>query len=258
MRRIAAALGLAGVALLAVAGPAAADADHPPLGVLVRHDDGTQSRAIQISQLHPTAERQVVLFLDGDTPADARRMRLSVSGLVDRENGCGRPESRAGDTSCGGGTDQGELSELLRFGITAGRVDGDGCQGAGTAAVTTLRRLATEPVVVGLPDADGVLCVVVDIGHAEGPGDDVTQSDSAQFDLRMDLDAVPVAAPSPGATSGTLTIRPASFQNAPVVELGPAPAGVPLGVPLVIAGVLLGCGATLLLATRSRTGAATS
>ncbi|WP_300007358.1 hypothetical protein [Pseudonocardia sp.] len=255
MRRLAAALGLAALALVAIAGPAAADADHPPVGVVVHHDDGTQSRAIRISQLYPTAERQVVLFLDGESTADARRMQLSVSGLADRENGCGRPETRAGDTSCGDGADQGELSGLVELAVTAGRVDGDGCATTGTSAESTLRGLSTDPVVVGLPDAGGVLCVVVDLRHAERPGDDVTQSDSARFDLRMDLDAMPVAAAAPGATS-TVTIRPASVVDGAVVDLGPAADGMPLGVPLVIAGVLLGCGATL-LAVRHRAAGAT-
>jgi hypothetical protein len=256
VRRLAAVLGLAAVALLAVAGPAAADVDHPPVGVVVRHDDGTQSRAIQVSQLYPTAQRQVVLFLDGDTPTDARRMRLAVSGLADLENGCGRPESRAGDVSCDGGTDQGELSGHVELTFTAGQVVGDGCETTGTSASTTLRGLAAEPVVVGLPDTAGVLCVVGHLVHAEGPGDDVTQSDSAEFDLRMDVDAMPVAAG--GGPSDTVTVRPASFQDEAVVDLGPAPAGVPLGIPLVIAGVLLGCGATALLAARRRGAAATS
>ena len=250
MRRPLAALALTTGALLAAATPAWADADSEPVGVLVRHDDGAQSRAIQVSELYPTATRQVVFLLDGETPADVRRIRLTVENLADRENECLRPEGRAGDTTCDGGADQGELSAYLEVTLTAGRVDGDACEAVGTPVATTLRALADEPAVVGLPDADGVLCVIGDLRHAEGPGDDVTQSDSSRFDLRMDFDAQPVASAAPGATSGGVTIRPASVERAAVVDLGPAGPGFPIGIPLVIAGALLGCGVLFVLGAR--------
>lgn len=251
MRRALAAAALAAGALLAVAAPAwAEDAGGGPVGVVVRHDDGTQSRAVQISGLYPTATRQVVFLLDGAAPADVRRMRLTVENLDDREHECVRPEGRAGDTTCGGGADQGELSAYLGLTLTAGRLDGDACEAAGTPLATTLRALAEEPAVVGLPDAGGVLCVIGDLRHAEGPGDDVTQSDSSRFDLRMDFDALPVASAAPGAAPGEVTIRPVSIERAAVVDLGPAGPGFPIGIPLVIAGALLGCGTLFLLAGR--------
>jgi hypothetical protein len=250
MRRALAATALATGALLAVAAPAWADAESEPVGVVGRHDDGTQSRAVQISGLYPTATRQVVFLLDGETPADVRRMRLSVHDLADRENDCVRPEGRAGDTTCGGGADQGELSAYIELTLTAGRLDGDACTAAGVPVATTLRALADEPATVGLPGTDGTLCVIGDLRHAEGPGDDVTQSDSSRFDLRMDLDAVPVASAAPGAASSGVTIRPAGIERAGVVDLGPADPGFPVGIPLVVGGVLLGCGALFLFAAR--------
>lgn len=254
MRRALAALVLAGGALLAPAAPAWADADSEPVGVVVRHDDGTQSRAVQVSGLYPTATRQVVFLLDGEAPADVRRMRMTVENLADRENECVRPEGRAGDTTCGGGADHGELSAYLELTLTAGRLDGETCAAAGVPVATTLRALAAEPVTVGLPDADGVLCVIGDLRHAEGAGDDVTQSDSSRFDLRMDFDALPVAIAAPAASTGEVTIRPASIERAAVVDLGATGPGFPVGIPLVIAGVLLGCGALLVLAARRGTG----
>lgn len=251
MRRSLTAVALATGALLAPAAPAWADAaDSEPVGVVVRHDDGAQSRAIQISGLYPTATRQVVFLLDGEAPADVRRMRLTVENLADRENGCGRPEGRAGDTTCDGAADQGELAEYLEVTLTAGRVDGDACGAVGTPVATTLRALADEPVIVGLPDADGVLCVIGDLRHAEGAGDDVTQSDSSRFDLRMDFDALPVAIAAPAASTGEVTIRPASIERAAVVDLGATGPGFPVGITLVVAGAVLGCGALFLLAAR--------
>lgn len=261
MRRPLTALALATGALFVTAAPAWADDGSGPVGVVVRHDDGSRSRAIAISGLYPTATRQVVFLLDAGTPVDVRRMRLSVENLADRENGCVRPEGRAGDTTCGDGPDQGELSAFLRVTLTAGRLDGDACAAAGTPAATTLRELTATPAVVGLPDADGTLCVIADLRHAEGPGDDVTQSDSARFDLRLDLDPLPVAAAAgfssgaaPGVSSGEVAIRRASIDRGAVVDLGPTAPGFPVGIPMVIAGALLGCAALLLLAARRGTG----
>lgn len=250
MSRLATTVALTGAALLALAGPAQADAEPPPVGVVVQHDDGTQSRAIRVSGLYPTAERQVVFFLSGEAPVDVRRMRWAVENLADRENECGRPEVRAADTTCDGGPAQGELSAYLEVTLTAGRVDGDACDAVGAPVSSTLRALSTAPAVVGLPDGEGVLCVVADLRHTEGVGDDVTQSDSTGFDLRMDFDARPVPAAAP--SEGTVTIRPAAIERGMTVNLGPAAPGVSVGVPLLAAGLLLGCGAAMLLAARRR------
>ena len=268
MRRAAAAAAAMTAVLVGTAVPAWAHTDPEPVGVVVRHDDGSQSRAIRVSDLYPTATRQVVLLLDGEDRAEARRMRLSVEDLLDRENGCGDPETREGDTTCG--DDEGELSGHVEVALTAGREDGGGCTAVGAPVPTTLRYLADDPAVVGLPAGDGVLCVIVDLRHAEGAGDDVTQSDSTRFDLRMEFDAVPVAGggPGPGADgsgadgsgadgSGSVSIRPASFAPGRVVDLGAGAPGVPIGLPLLLAGLVCGGGALVLLAA-SRRGAGAS
>lgn len=261
MRRAAAATAVTAAVLLGTAAPAWAHTDPEPVGVVVRHDDGSQSRAIRVSDLYPTATRQVVLLLDGEDRTEARRMRLSVEDLVDRENGCGDPETREGDTTCGDA--DGELSGHVEVVLTAGREDDGGCAAVGTREATTLRRLADEPAVVGLPAGDGVLCVVADLRHAEGVGDDVTQSDSTRFDLRMEFDAVPVpaaggAGTGPGADgSGSVTIRPVSFAPGSTVDLGAEAPGTPIGIPLLVAGLVCGGGALLLLAA-SRRGAGVS
>jgi hypothetical protein len=241
--RRAGALLVVAAALLGTAAPAHADTGGAPVGVLVRHDDGTHARAIRIADLYPTATRQVVFLLDGDAPAGVRRMRLAVEGLVDREHGCLDPEVREGDSSCGDG--EGELSRHVEVALTAGRRDGDACTAAGAPVGTTLRAMADTPAVVGLPAGDDVLCVIADLRHAEGTGDDVTQSDSVQFDLRMEFDAVPLAAGA--GPSGAVTVSPAGFASGPTLDLGPEPPAVSFGVPMVLAGVLCGAGAVLLL-----------
>ena len=266
MRRTVGVVVLTAAGLLAAAAPAFADPGTAtePVGVLVRHDDGTQSRSIRISGLHPTATRQVVFLLDGEAPREARRMVLAVEDLRDRENGCGRPETREGDTTCGSGDGDGELSSHLGVTLTAGTGDGDHCTPVPrTAVTTTLRALATEPAVVGLPDRDGLLCVVADIRHDDRPGDDVTQSDSSLFDLRMDLDGrtVPLAAgtgtgtgPDP-LTGAAVTLRPATFERGDAVELGATGTGFSVGLAMLIGGGALGgCAALLVLGRRRLTG----
>ena len=59
---------------------------------------------------------------------------------------------------------------------------------------------------------------------------------------------------SSGVSSGEVTIRPASIDRGAVVDLGPTAPGFPVGIPMVIAGALLGCAALLLLAARRGTG----
>lgn len=245
---------LVAVGLLAPAGPALAAGADGPVGIVVRHDDGSQSRSIRITDLYPTATRQVVFLLDGGAPDDVRRMRLTVENLVDRENDCLDPEVREGDTACG--RDDGDLSGWLRTTFTAGRADGEGCAPAGPPFTTTMRTMATEPVVVGLPDREGRLCVITELRHDEGAGDDVTQSDSVEFDLRLDLDGQQVAAAAPGGVGPVVAeavIRPAVVERGDVVDLGPATAGLP-GLPLLLGGLVLGGCAAALLASRRRSG----
>lgn len=245
---------LVGVGMLAAAAPASADVGPEPVGIVVRSDDGTQSRSFRVTGLYPTATRQVVFLIEGDTPDEPRRMRLTVENLVDRENGCLDPEIREGDVACERG--DGDLSAWLGTTLTAGRTDGPGCTPVGVPVRTTLRAMATEPVVVGLPDRDGRLCVIADLRHDEGAGDDVTQSDSAGFDLRLDLDAQPVAAAAAGSpdTATAAAVRPAAVERGDVVDLGPAAPGVAWGVPMLLGGLVLGGCAAALLGLRRRSG----
>lgn len=243
MKRFAAVATVVAAVLLGTAGPATAHADEDPIGVIVGGEDGTRTPAVRIADLYPTARRQVVFLLDDDAPADTRRMRFGVDNLADQENGCGDPEIREGDTSCGGGDGAGELSGLLELTLTAGRQDGGACSAVGTPLRTTLRRLADEPAVVGLPAGSDTLCVITDLRHGEGVGDDVTQSDSARFDLRIDVDPRPVAVSASVPGIGEVTIRPARIESGSSIDLGAAPDRIPLAVPLLLGGVACGAGA---------------
>ncbi|UER55206.1 hypothetical protein HJG43_12385 [Kineosporiaceae bacterium SCSIO 59966] len=183
-----------GLAVLVVLGaPVVAAADTPSVdGVSVRTDDGQVTTAVRISDLYPTATRQAVILLDGPEPERVRRMSLGVEDLLDHENGCNRPETNTGDDSCG--DREGELSQYLVLGVTPGRESGPdrACLPLeGATTTTTLPDLADEPVVAGLPDDGGVLCVVLDVTHTERAGDNVTQTDSTEFDLLLSVDETP-------------------------------------------------------------------
>ncbi|HET8614196.1 MAG TPA: hypothetical protein VFL94_01640 [Actinomycetales bacterium] len=210
------------VALLAlstvVAGATTASADPslPVTGISVDQGDGTVRQAVHISRLYPGSQQQVVFLLDGDHPQLARRMELGVTGLADFENECIHPESGAGDTSCGDGPDQGELSRFLDVTLqagTEGSADGHRtCAPEGEATTATLKQLVGQPTVVGLPSDDGTLCVIATFGHRDTPGDNVTQTDEVRFDLRLRFDTVLVgsSASSDGSAAGADQAEPQS------------------------------------------------
>lgn len=249
---------LVGAGLLLPNVPALAEGDSGPVGIVVRQEDGSQAREVRIAGLYPTAARQVVFLLDGAAAEDARRLRLTVENLVDRENDCLAPEVREGDSACG--RVEGDLSGWIGVTVTAGRAEGAGCAPAGRPVATTLRAMATEPVVVGLPDHRGRLCVIADLRHGEGVGDDVTQSDSVGFDLWLDLDGRTVAAAgSPGgagppAVAAAVLPGPAVVQRGDVVDLGPVATAPPMGPALLLGGLVLGGCTAVLLGFRRRSG----
>ena len=257
LHRELAVVALALAAAIAMPQPAQADEPTPVTGVVVNHDDGEVRQEVRIADLHPTAARDVVFLLDGDDPAQARRLEIGVDGLTDLDNGCNRPEQHAGDTTCSDDAGQGELSDYLELTLTAGRETAEGgtrsCAPVGDPTTTTLAELETLPLVVGLPDDDGVLCALATFTHAERDGDNVTQTDSITFDLRLRFDTVTV---EPGQTddpeTGVLgnkfenSVTPSSLTTGDL-DLGLPRTGLPV-VPLLLGGgLLLGAGAVLML-----------
>lgn len=178
----------------------AADGDTDPVvtGISVRADGGPVTSSIAIDELYPTAVREAAVFLDGPRASIVRGLAVEVTDLVDLENGCNRPEITTGDTSCGDGDDEGELSQWLRVTFRSG-VEVAGGNGRtcllpdGAPEVTGLLSelaAAGSPSVVTVPDTDAgdVLCVVTAFLHEErGPEDNLTQTDSVVFDLTLSL-----------------------------------------------------------------------
>jgi hypothetical protein len=280
------------VVLLAVAGTvaggsAAFAADPLPVaGIVVDNGNGVAKQAVQISRLYPGASQRAVFLLDGADPGKARRIEVGVTSLSDFENTCIHPEIGTGDTTCGTTAGEGELSQFLDVSLVAGRegrTNGHrSCQPVGASVSSSLAGLRQQPVVVGLPDNDGVLCVVATFAHRDAMGDNVTQTDDVQFDLRLRFDmlTVPPAVlgsnPSPtsggpgsgsgGGGAGTnpddgTQVEGVKHERPVVVsraergraELGALPrTGLPVQELLLTSALLLGAGTVLIIVVRSR------
>src|SRR4051794_30842650 len=192
--RAAAVAGVVLASLLGAAGPAVAADPTTATGVVVDQHDGQVLQAVRVTRIYPGASRQVVLFLEDGDAQRARRVQVGVSHLSDLQNSCIHPQGGTGDTSCGQGDDPGELSSHPDVRLAAGTTAGDhrACTPASEPAATSLPTLRSAPVVVGLPDDDGDLCVVATFTHVDTATDNLTQTDSVAFDLalRFDGDAV--------------------------------------------------------------------
>jgi hypothetical protein len=205
---------LVAVVLLAIAGSVAGGAtafaaDPPPVaGIVVDNGSGVAKQAVQISRLYPGAHQQAVFLLEGADPGKARRIELGLTSLSDFENTCIHPETGSGDTTCGAGAGQGELSSFLDVILVAGREervgDARSCMPDPIVAAvhSSLAGLRQQPVVVGLPDNVGVLCVIATFTHRDAVGDNVTQTDAVAFDLRLRFDTLTVDPVVPGLPPG--------------------------------------------------------
>lgn len=223
-------------------------------GVLIAADgDGVVSQSIEIVDIFPSARQQTVLLLEGEARESARRVRIAVSDLADLENGCGRPEAAMRDDTCADDAGQGELSSYLTMEVQAGRELADGsrsCQATGPVQTALLADLTERAVEVGLPDDDGVLCVVATFEHLITADDNVTQSDSTAFDLQVSLDTVQLqpevageeATETPSAPGvqgggqiGDRVVTPTSV-DAGALSLGSVPTGHVPALALILTG----------------------
>lgn len=160
-------------------------------GLAVRVDGGPASTSIQIADLYPGATRQAVILLDGPGASSIGRLAIEFHDLVDHENGCNGPELHAGDTSCGNGPDEGELSQWLQVRMFPGIETGDdrGCSTNGAPAVAgVLHDLADtdEPSVLRAATDPGPPCAVLGFHHLDlGLQDNLTQTDSVDFSMTV-------------------------------------------------------------------------
>jgi hypothetical protein len=113
---------------------------------------------------------------------------VRISHLRDLEGGCGHPEIADGDTTCGAGADQGELSRQLLAGVSWAPTDASGCvDAAGTQPTQSLAAFAgamrTDPA-ASPAGADRCLTITLALPLS---ADNLVQSDGASFDLTFGL-----------------------------------------------------------------------
>lgn len=184
--------------VMLTAGARADDAGPAVTGLSIRTDGGPITTSVTVDGLYPSATREAVVFLDGPRTEAVHGVTIAITNLVDLENGCNRPERHTGDTSCGDGDDQGELSGWLdlrlRSGVEVVTVDGRACRLTADAPEVggLLADLAAADAPLALPSAStaagDVLCVVTAFHHEErGPQDNLTQTDLARFDVTLIL-----------------------------------------------------------------------
>ncbi len=126
----------------------------------------------------------------------------SLTDVRDLERGCGRAETREGDTSCGEGDDQGELSQQL-VGLASWSTDLIGCDSAVVAGPSARAfRLddAALPAPAELAREDAV-CLSLELTLPRS-ADNLVQSDLVQFSLRLALSG---SSPNAGVLDSSLT-----------------------------------------------------
>lgn len=191
----------------------AVHAQSPSVRTTVVDAQGETVSAIEADGLYPTMSVEHVVFVAVDAPAPDGQVRLEaeIVDLQDHEHGCLRPEIRAGDTTCGPGPDQGELSDQLEVTWRPGLVTPTGtCElGDPVAPGQRLRALDGARVALGTFDATERRCFGIAQHFLDLPENNLAQGDSSSFDLRVrvsqDLDdedvlGVVIQRPRPGGT----------------------------------------------------------
>jgi hypothetical protein len=168
--------------------------------------------AAAAEDLSPGTSEQLTVRLPAGWAGVADRLGVSVSGVVQLENGCLHPEEQAGDRSCGGR--DGELAEQLIASVAAGTLDDGTCSTPGPR--TALALLGGGQTRLSVTTVD---CLSVELAFPDGPDDDLAQSDALQFQLD-------IAAEGPGGVigGGDAAVVGGSSESAAPAAAGPAPA----------------------------------
>jgi hypothetical protein len=215
-------LALLSLLLLTIMGTAAAEADPGAVQLRVFDEEGNQVDRINAAGMYPTRMVEHTLFVDVDGDVPESPVAIELFNLRDYENGCNRPEIEAGDVTCGPGPDQGELSSQLEVGISVGAAAG------GAAAPVCAELTQVGPVGLRLDQLEGQVvtlgttaglpaCVVLALHFLDLPENNLAQTDTALFDLRIGLaQGIP---PGGGETEvEAITVGPPGSQTGPPAE----------------------------------------
>ena len=146
-------------------------------------DDAVQT--YKIANLSPGAwdlTGQAVLKNDGTI---AGQLWFEITNVRNLDNGCSNPEIKAGDTTCGLGTDQGELGSLVKASFQA-NVDPWTRYGGGNVIDASIgQRVDVTELAPGQSYP-----LVVYVVWPSSASDNLAQTDSVIFDVVFHLDQV--------------------------------------------------------------------
>jgi hypothetical protein len=188
------------------------------LSVQIFDEDGTQQDAITLPNMYPTSTAWHTIVVEVPEVAAPGSLSLMFTNLRDYEHGCTAPEVRAGDTTCGPGPDQGELSEQLAVhigvGWTSASDDPAACTDLVDVATVDVWLRDVEDTALGteLPTIDDgdTACVVLGLEFADRDDNNLAMGDETVFDLEVGLQGpagdqtavLGVALDAPGADRG--------------------------------------------------------
>lgn len=219
---------------------------------------GGEALPLEVDRMYPGGPEAVARYvLRRGSGFSGGSFSTGVEDVEDIERGCNRPESNAGDTTCGAGADQGELSDQLLLG-QAWSSDVANCASAPPPASGSVLRELDDVVLAApaaLSEGDAVCLVLAAV--LPFSADNLVQTDLARFDLRLGLtDAEPVAVLNrsfgpPAAGAGGTTEAGLSAAGFSAPRALPF-TGLALTATLLWAAVLVGLGEVLVAAGRRR------
>jgi hypothetical protein len=172
--------------------------------------------------------------------------------IRDLERGCAHPEIAAGDTTCGSGDDQGELSAELLAGVTWQPATADGCDATAATNPTASLRSLQDQVLAGdqaVTSQGPDTCVTLTLS-LPASADNLVQSDATSFDLRVGVSDAPAG--TDGFTGGGGSLH-APGAGPEALGGGTLPmTGLPLQALALLAAVLVQLGLLALRLGRPR------
>lgn len=221
---------------------------------------------IQVDRLYPGAATSARFILQRGAGFSGGTFAVGIDEVKDLERDCNPPEVDSGDTTCGGGDDQGELSGQITVGHSW-FPPGTSCEAADTPVTgVPLGSAALELAPAALSAADEV-CLVIGL-ILPFSANNLVQTDLVRFDLRLGLQDVtlvtdigpdgplrPTHPPSPAASSSPDAVAspspitggteqpavgaapsPSSSDEPDEASAAPTAAGTPTGLSMDAAG----------------------
>lgn len=209
----------AGVLALTATAPPARALDPSAVQTVVVGGPATALLPLQVDQLYPGSGTHARFVVRRGSTWSGGAFAVTVTDVEDLERGCNRPEQNAGDTTCGAGSDQGELSDQLLLNA-AWSADASACATAPVPAALGSMRVSRDVAFpAALPPAVDEACLVLAL-QLPISADNLVQSDLVRFSLRIGLDGAALA----GLPGGPLSVR---TPDASPTTPSPTPEGTP-------------------------------